>query len=656
MNRETGQQNSVYFPDLKSWQDFTEKQGYLHRETSNNDSEAHATGYFKYGGDMTKRKLRKLFAGGNPDQDTSGNPTGMNIFTPTGDMTGGSAWMANPVTDPNSGTPNTSWLQQPSPDGGGGRGFLSGFHLPSINVDWKKAGADLQSAGARALPYASNIANAFRRPPMPAAPATINPVTLSRVDLSDARNRIARSVRGQNLNADRSLNPQAAAAVRNANLAKEIEGTSQVSEQEAFLNSRQQAEQAGMNLNVESMNAQAQNNYHNEILQRNIAGQREQSGNLANAADKAIAQQNEQRKEQLDLKKINVLSQMWKNSGVYDRMMKKMKDQGMSDPTGILDQMDPTKVYGGPIMTSGDGLTFAFGGPGPGPGSGPEINMANAYKSISSGVRGADAVDHINSILSGASNALNSPYGDTHNALAMKAYLWRQQNTGRSPQEMIQGFYGQPVVGGNPVDSLRQQMNIYSPASMYNNTPNIRVRKAFGGFTAATKTFPMTRGRATGQGMISPFGSSRSVGLGSGIPHGKFNPKGVTRTHVFDKGGVVDQLQIDGTPDMLMTNGHSTMTPGVYKMGGTFMDYPIRPKALRRLDFAGIEHMTMGGVPGIFDADPYNVPNPAMAGGGWISKAVNPAHKGFCTPMTKKTCTPRRKAFAMTMKKHHGFH
>jgi hypothetical protein len=48
------------------------------------------------------------------------------------------------------------------------------------------------------------------------------------------------------------------------------------------------------------------------------------------------------------------------------------------------------------------------------------------------------------------------------------------------------------------------------------------------------------------------------------------------------------------------------------------------------------------------------------AGGGkakhWIQKAVNPKHKGYCTPMTKKTCTPRRKAFAKTMKKHHGFH
>jgi hypothetical protein len=40
----------------------------------------------------------------------------------------------------------------------------------------------------------------------------------------------------------------------------------------------------------------------------------------------------------------------------------------------------------------------------------------------------------------------------------------------------------------------------------------------------------------------------------------------------------------------------------------------------------------------------------------WIKGAVNPAHKGYCTPMTKSTCTPKRKAFAMTMKKHHGFH
>jgi hypothetical protein len=37
--------------------------------------------------------------------------------------------------------------------------------------------------------------------------------------------------------------------------------------------------------------------------------------------------------------------------------------------------------------------------------------------------------------------------------------------------------------------------------------------------------------------------------------------------------------------------------------------------------------------------------------GKWIQKAVNPAHKGYCTPMTKSTCTPKRKALAVTLKK-----
>lgn len=35
----------------------------------------------------------------------------------------------------------------------------------------------------------------------------------------------------------------------------------------------------------------------------------------------------------------------------------------------------------------------------------------------------------------------------------------------------------------------------------------------------------------------------------------------------------------------------------------------------------------------------------------WIQKAINPKHKGYCTPTTKATCTPKRKALAMTLKK-----
>ena len=37
--------------------------------------------------------------------------------------------------------------------------------------------------------------------------------------------------------------------------------------------------------------------------------------------------------------------------------------------------------------------------------------------------------------------------------------------------------------------------------------------------------------------------------------------------------------------------------------------------------------------------------------GNWIQKAVDPEHEGYCTPMSKPTCTPRRKALARTFKK-----
>jgi hypothetical protein len=40
----------------------------------------------------------------------------------------------------------------------------------------------------------------------------------------------------------------------------------------------------------------------------------------------------------------------------------------------------------------------------------------------------------------------------------------------------------------------------------------------------------------------------------------------------------------------------------------------------------------------------------------WIQGAVNPEHEGYCTPMTKSTCTPRRKALAKRFKKGGDLH
>ena len=40
----------------------------------------------------------------------------------------------------------------------------------------------------------------------------------------------------------------------------------------------------------------------------------------------------------------------------------------------------------------------------------------------------------------------------------------------------------------------------------------------------------------------------------------------------------------------------------------------------------------------------------------WIQGAINPAHKGYCSPMTKATCTPARKALAKRFKKGGDLH
>lgn len=74
------------------------------------------------------------------------------------------------------------------------------------------------------------------------------------------------------------------------------------------------------------------------------------------------------------------------------------------------------------------------------------------------------------------------------------------------------------------------------------------------------------------------------------------------------------------------------------------------------------EEMRMGGELNYSDYNTSHInsefDNPEYKSGGkhWIQKAINPKHKGYCTPMTKPTCTGRRRALALTFKKHHGFH
>lgn len=86
-----------------------------------------------------------------------------------------------------------------------------------------------------------------------------------------------------------------------------------------------------------------------------------------------------------------------------------------------------------------------------------------------------------------------------------------------------------------------------------------------------------------------------------------------------------------------------------------FTDHLRNTALIATEDEMNNQFMAYGGT-GYTEEFPYAMPYEYKKGGHWIQKAVNPKHKGYCTPMSKPTCTPRRKALARTFKKYHGFH
>lgn len=202
------------------------------------------------------------------------------------------------------------------------------------------------------------------------------------------------------------------------------------------------------------------------------------------------------------------------------------------------------------------------------------ITAQNIAKSQASGYEDASAADYVNSLLAGTSRNVN--WGNpVQNQLSMQAYMWHQQNHGRSPEQTIQSFYDRPVSPGNAVDSVRQRYSNFGqgPVANYHTTPNISVA-----------------------GPAGAVASSYQIGGSTSVP-----PYRTTKIT-----GRVKADQSDG------------------EMSDDWMDV-----------FYG---------------------NPDMKKGGWISKAVNPAHKGYCTPMSKPTCTGHRRALALLFKRKHGFH
>lgn len=204
------------------------------------------------------------------------------------------------------------------------------------------------------MPYASNIANTFRRPATPPIPENISPVTMPKVNLDNSRNEIQRQIRGANVSAGNTLDAQAATAVRQSGLATQLNALNDVNAKEAGINAQIGGEQAQLNAGIDMRNTMGRNQYGQQLTEMKLAQQRAQSENFANFSDKYIAQGNEQAKAQLEMDKYRTLTDLYKSSGVFDRYTKFLKDKGVEDPTGINRQYKTltTMKNGGRLNTS----------------------------------------------------------------------------------------------------------------------------------------------------------------------------------------------------------------------------------------------------------------------------------------------------------------
>lgn len=171
------------------------------------------------------------------------------------------------------------------------------------------------------VPYLSNIANAFRKPPMPAKPITEAGITTSRVSLDGSRQNIKDQVRTAALSAEATLPANAAAAAKVGAMGEGIRALNTVSEKEALINAEQRDKQTTTNAAISGTNNQRTGAYNDSLVDRDIAHRREQSANLANATDKFVMQKDEVTRRSDDMNKLRILKEAFNYQGVGDRTL-----------------------------------------------------------------------------------------------------------------------------------------------------------------------------------------------------------------------------------------------------------------------------------------------------------------------------------------------
>jgi len=208
----------------------------------------------------------------------------------------------------------------------------SGRHHITPKVDTPQT--SWQDKAKALTPYVSNLVNSLRRAPKAPDPHLDPLVTLQRVNMSNDRAEVGREVYSTNKAANMNLDENSAAAVKQYTLADSFNKNSKINETERNANTEISNREVQTNAGITSMNNNKLDQQSRDNVERRVANQEFGAANLANAADKYQAIQNEGAKAALESKKLDVVKAMYDGDGVASRTFKKLQDI-MTDPGGI---------------------------------------------------------------------------------------------------------------------------------------------------------------------------------------------------------------------------------------------------------------------------------------------------------------------------------
>jgi hypothetical protein len=183
----------------------------------------------------------------------------------------------------------------------------------------------MSNAVGQLLPFASNIYNAFQKPGQVPRPIMDNPIALQRVSMANDRNEVERGVRGNNLSFDQTLDAQTAAANKQFTLAQRFNQLSKVNQEERNQNMEIGNRETVMNHNIQSGNNAKMDQFWKDRLDRENVQKSQQSANVANAGDKAMAMYNNKQLKELDNRKIQMQLAL-DDTGAMERFKKNNPD------------------------------------------------------------------------------------------------------------------------------------------------------------------------------------------------------------------------------------------------------------------------------------------------------------------------------------------